>query len=308
MAIMNKLQILEEKQFYAGDTERFNMFFSFVTTFVIKLYGENYILDKVKANPGSTIWDYVTSSDVSYGITQVVNGMDRWKQEYEIRQMPKEEQDKYKKEEVRKKLPQDEQEKYVRFQGKFTTRAGRKSAFLSCGYNKEGLRMYKMLWKYWKDMFRDKDWFDMMLVAWEVWVEENEFGEEYKEKKRGVSRPALDDSEDEDEDEFADLYVMPSDERYVSDRPWATTSNRDRDSANDSVEESDDDDDDDMNHDGGTPKAMSIKQVKAICRKSRNQEYNSDSSSDEEEVEMPRKKKKKVPRALKKPRVSKSPV
>ena len=90
--------------------------------------------------------------------------------------------------------------------------------------------------------------------------------------------------------------------------PWARTSNRDRDSDNDSVEESDDDDDDDMNHDGGTPKAMSIKQVKAICRKSRNQEYNSDSSSDEEEVEMPRKKKKKVPRALKKPRVSKSPV
>ena len=161
MAIMNKLQILEDKQFYADDTDRFNMFFSFVTTFVIKLYGENYIPDKVKANPGSTIWDYVTSSDVSYGITQVVNGMDRWKQEYEISQMPEEEQDKYKKEEVRKKLPKDEQEKYVRFQGKFTTR----------------LRFYKKLWRYWKDMFRDKDWFDMMLVAWQVWVEENKFGQ-----------------------------------------------------------------------------------------------------------------------------------
>ena len=142
---------------------------------------------------------------------------------------------------------------------------------------------------------------------WEVWVEENEFGQEYKEKKRSVSRPALDDSEDEDEDEFADLYVMPSDERYVSDRSWARTSNRDQDSDNDSVEESDDDDD--MNHDGGTPKAMSIKQVKAICKKRRYQEYHSESSSDEEGVEMPRKKKKVVPpRALKKPRVSKSPV
>lgn len=284
------IQQVYDEEFYMEDPKRFNMIFSFVATFVIRLYGKNYILDKVKNNPGTSIWDHISSSDITYTILIVVNGSERWEQEYEKKKLPEEEQAKFG--ETRKRI-----------QGKYTYRQGNRAELFGHGFSNDGLRLYQTMWKHWQGIFRNKELYDIMMSEWQVWAKENEFAQQYKEKKRSVStkKTVLEDSDDEGDDEFADLYVLSGDSNFKSDHPWAANTTNHDDNYDDELEDesgsenSESDDDDDMTH----------KQVKALCKKK--QEI-ADSSDEEEEEELPLIKPKKKKHLKRNPRVSNSPV
>ena len=285
-----------DDKYYTEDPKRFNLMFSFVATFVIRLYGKNYILDKVKNNPGTSIWDHISSSDIAYTILIVVNGSERWEQEYEKNKLPEEEQAKFW--EARKKI-----------QGKFTFREGNRAELFGHGFSNDGLRLYKTMWKHWQGIFRNKELYDIMMTAWQVWAEENEFAQQYKEKKRSVStkKTVLEDSDNEgDDDEFADLYVLSGDSNFKSDHPWAASTTNHGSNYDDELE------DESGSEDGDDEGDMTHEQVNALCRKKREMIAYSNSSDEEEEESPPIKPKKKKAKHQKKPslkrRISTSPV
>ena len=149
------------------------------------------------------------------------------------------------------------------------------------------------MWKHWQGIFHNKELYDIMMSEWQVWAEEeNQFAQQYKEKKRSVStkKTVLEDSDSDnegDDEEFADLYVLSGDSNFKSDHPWAANTTNHGNNYDDELEdESGSEDSDDVGD-------MTHKQVNALCKKKRKL---ADSSDDEEEEESPliKPKKKKV--------------
>ena len=93
------------------DTCDFKEIFFLVHHYVSKLYGMSYINRKVKNNPGSTIWDFITNADIAYVCCLLINSIECWDEEYKRENTLSEEELKMWKKN-RKFLTAEEKEKY----------------------------------------------------------------------------------------------------------------------------------------------------------------------------------------------------
>jgi hypothetical protein len=62
---------------------------------------------------------------------------------------------------------------YEEEEPKFTSHQGRKYEFLGSGWTKEGKVFYDKMWREWKDMFKNEEFWTMLEVAWDTYKSEN---------------------------------------------------------------------------------------------------------------------------------------
>lgn len=268
------------------ETNDFKEIFFLVDNYVSKLYGMTYLTKKVKNNPGSTIWDYITNSDIAYVCCLLINSIECWDQEWKREnELDEEELEMWNRK--RSSLTTEEKEKYKKLAPKFTSSKGRKRDVYEHGWNRQGLEFFKKVLKELKRLTHNNDYVDRRNVAWEKYLEDMQgtAGSQYS-KKTASTKNLEEEEEDIEEYDDDDLYGLPGDEGFVPDyRKVGKSSALD--------EEELDDDEEIYGKEGGPITNQQLNnRISRDSGKSRKRPLEeSDDSSSEEEEPTPKKRK-----------------
>jgi hypothetical protein len=105
--------------------------FDFIARYVRKIHGDRYLKGMIRNNPGVSLMDIITPSDIAYTICLIKNSKDVWCQ-YE----------------------DDEGRKDKKVKPVFTTGEGKKRTFGDTTWNKTGLAYFKRGQEAWKMAFQ----------------------------------------------------------------------------------------------------------------------------------------------------------
>ena len=212
----------EKEHFMIDDNAKdFEKIFNWIVNYATACYGMKDIRQKLMENQGKILLDFITTSDMAYVEAVIEDSKDQWDHiiELEDKIINDDEKKKFLKKNQRD-MSKQEQSKYTMTPKKFTIKQRRKNTFGRDGWSSEGKKYYKVAWAKWKQMYRDRELYDRMLVVYAEWVSTNEVLKEW----RKSYRTNYDDNNDSDvdEDEADDIrFVIPGNEDYIPDRPWA---------------------------------------------------------------------------------------
>jgi len=187
--------------------------FRFIKNTVSLFYGKRRIVKSLKNNPGSSLLDLVTMSDIAYGLTLVENSKEVWDEDFEILQLTPEEQAKWKNP---KSLPPDERVKYTKTRKpKYTSRKGRKAKYMEPGMNEEGIKSYEARWKKWKALARHKESWEMLQEGWITYQQKYDTGLGQQWVAKSPDRAGMAQSL---EPPPSNRFSMPGDDEFEHDR------------------------------------------------------------------------------------------
>ena len=190
---------------------------NFIGKYVAKLYGKRKIDSWSKTNKGKSFLSMITTSDIAYCLTVMVNNYDVWDQWFKIKDHGKEELDKYKVKN-QSNMTNEEKATYLRNTPKFTSKKEKKT-YLDHGFSRTGVVFYNEKWKMWRLFSSDREKWDKLEICWEEYVTQTGFGRQWK---------SISDAEDygydvEDEAQETTLvahFAMPGDDDFEGDCPW----------------------------------------------------------------------------------------
>ena len=130
-----------------------NVVYEFVAKYVSKLYSDSYITNRLQRNPGTTFFQLITPSDISYILSLVKNGKDMWDQDDRMAANP-----------------HSNPEKKLR--PLFTSGRGKKREYGTSLWTDEGMEFYYTGEKNWKHVYNTKALFTKLIHGWEKWIRE----------------------------------------------------------------------------------------------------------------------------------------
>ena len=192
----------------------------FIGVYVSRLYGDKAIKVWMKKNKGKTFLDMITMSDVAYCVALIENSHEVWEEELEVKKeiaklMP-DEQEKFRK---KGKLSKKEKKTFLKREPKdprFTSRKGTTRAYLSNGWNRDGVRLFNQIWATFKGVASNRDTWEKMKILWEEYVEKSGFGKEWKMQTMSSEDGNAWD-EEEEEELPSDRFALPGDEEFRKD-------------------------------------------------------------------------------------------
>ena len=137
------------------DETLFHPIFQFASQYAVKLYGVTYICSYLKRNPGATIWDLFTTSDIAYCVSVMENKMKCWDQTKEMSETSNEEM----------RNMEKEGEYTPNKKPKFNPKEGRKLECLAHDWRKESIQFYEETRRMWRNQMRTAGWWDLLQKA-----------------------------------------------------------------------------------------------------------------------------------------------
>ena len=79
-----------------------------------------------------------------------------------------------------------ESDEYQEEVAKFTSRKGKRYKYLSSGWTEKGKMFYGDVWRRWKNKFKNKEFWEMMGVAWEEYENDSDTIKLWKKQVRKI--------------------------------------------------------------------------------------------------------------------------